>query len=52
MVGTHVMRDEYCYPVLSVDRPYAVGNSGQLRTRIQAFMESVEIKKLQGGGAS
>lgn len=52
MVGTRVLREEFRYPVLSVDRPYAVGNSGQLRTRVQAFMESVEIKKLQGGDAS
>lgn len=49
-VGTQVLRDEYHYPVLSVDRPYAVGHSGQLRTRVQAFVESIEIKKIQGGG--
>lgn len=49
-VGTHVLREDYHYPVLSVDRPYTTGNSGQLRTRVQAFMESVEIKKIQGGG--
>lgn len=47
MVGTQVLRDEYHYPVLSVDRPYVAGNSGQLRTRVQAFVESVEIKKIQ-----
>jgi len=49
MVGTYVMREEYGYPVLSIDRPYAVGNSGQIRTRVQAFVESIEIKKIQGG---
>lgn len=48
-VGSHVLREDYNYPVLSVDRPYAVGSSGQLRTRVQAFVESVEIKKIQGG---
>ncbi len=48
MTGTHMMRDEYNYPVLSIDRPYAVGNSGQIRTRVQAFVESIEIKKIQG----
>lgn len=41
----HIMREEYGYPVLSVDRPYVVGMSGQLRTRIQAFVESIEYKK-------
>lgn len=45
--ATHVMREEYGYPVLSIDRPYVAGNSGQLRTRVQAFVESLEIKKIQ-----
>lgn len=45
-LASHVMREEYGYPVLSVDRPYAVGSSGQLRTRVQAFVESIEIKKI------
>jgi len=49
MVGSHVLRDEYGYPVLTIDRPYAVGSSGQIRTRVQAFVESIEIKKIQGG---
>lgn len=49
MVGTVVLRDDYHYPVLAVDRPYAIGSSGQLRTRVQAFVESIEIKKIQGG---
>lgn len=50
-VASHVLRQDYGYPVLSVDRPYAIGSSGQMRTRVQAFVESVEIKKIQGGGA-
>ena len=50
MTGTFAMREKHGHPVLSIDRPYAVGNSGQIRTRVQAFVESVEIKKLQGGG--
>lgn len=49
VTGTFNMRDKYNYPVLSIDRPYAVGSSGQIRTRVQAFVESIEIKKLQGG---
>ncbi len=49
MTGTHILRDSYNYPVLSIDRPYAVGTSGQIRTRVQAFVESIEIKKIQGG---
>ena len=45
--ASRVMREEYGYPVLSIDRPYAVSNAGQLRTRVQAFVESMEIKKLK-----
>ena len=49
MIGTVVLRDDYGYPVLAVDRPYQIGTSGQLRTRVQAFVESIEIKKIQKG---
>ncbi len=50
MVGSHVLNEKYGYPVLSVDRPYNVSTSvGQMRTRVQAFVESIEIKKIQGG---
>ena len=49
MLGSHILRSEYGYPVLAVDRPYAIASSGQMRTRVQAFVESVEIKKIQGG---
>lgn len=45
--ASRIMREEYGYPVLSIDRPYAVGNAGQLRTRVQAFVESMEIKKIK-----
>ena len=41
------MADEYGIPTLSIDRPYRSGSSGQLRTRIQAFVENVEIKKIK-----
>ena len=49
MLGSHILHNDYGYPVLSIDRPYNVASSGQLRTRIQAFIESMEIKKIQGG---
>ena len=48
--GSVMLRDEYGFPVLSVDRPYNISSSvGQMRTRVQAFVESIEIKKIQGG---
>lgn len=49
MIGSHVLHDDYGYPVLSIDRPYNASGAGQLRTRIQAFVESIEIKKIHGG---
>lgn len=46
--GTTALRDDYGYPVLSVDRPYSIRSSeGQMRTRVQAFIESIEFKALQ-----
>ena len=51
MLGSAMLQADYHYPVLSVDRPYNVAASvGQMRTRVQAFVESVEIKKIQRGG--
>ena len=51
MLGSTMMRDDYNMPVLSVDRPYTIDSSaGQMRTRVQAFVESIEIKKIQKGG--
>jgi len=50
MLGSYMLREDYGYPVLSVDRPYNIdAGAGQMRTRVQAFIESIEIKKLQGG---
>lgn len=50
LLGSTMLREDYNYPVLSVDRPYNISSSvGQMRTRVQAFVESIEIKKIQGG---
>ena len=51
MLGSHILRQEFGYPVLAVDRPYAIASSGQMRTRVQAFVESMEIKRIQKEGA-
>ena len=49
-LGTAMLREDYGFPVLSVDRPYNIASSaGQMRTRVQAFVESIEIKKIRGG---
>lgn len=46
-LASYVMNEEYKTPTLSIDRPYRARSSGQLRTRIQAFVENVEIKKIK-----
>ncbi len=43
---SHIMSEEMGWPVLSIDRVYNAKASGQLRTRFQAFVESLEIKKI------
>ena len=49
---SHIMSEEMGWPVLSIDRVYNAKASGQLRTRFQAFVESLEIKRIQKGGRS
>ena len=49
-LNTQVMQEEYGVPTLGIDREYVVRGSGQLSTRVQAFMESLEIKAIQKGG--
>lgn len=48
-LASHILAEEYGWPVLSIDRSYNVRNSGQLRTRFQAFVEALEIKNIQKG---
>ena len=50
---SHIMSEEKGWPVLSIDRLYNNRGSGQLRTRFQSFVESLEIKRIQKktGGA-
>ena len=43
---SHIMSEEMGWPVLSIDRVYNAKASGQLRTRFQAFVESLEIKRI------
>ena len=52
MLGSHILREDFGYPVLAVDRPYSIATSGQMRTRVQAFVESMEIKKIQKEGVA
>lgn len=49
-LASHVMTELYNYPTVCVDREYTGNASGQLRTRVQAFVESLEIKSINKGG--
>lgn len=36
-------------PVCQIEKDYTNAATGQLRTRFQAFVESLEIKRIQNG---
>ena len=46
-LASYVMSGDYGVPTAAVDRQYTASASGQLRTRVQAFDESLENKKIQ-----
>ncbi len=50
-LASHIITNDFGIPSVSVDRQYTANASGQLRTRVQAFVESLEIKRIQKGGA-
>ena len=49
VIDTVIMKRDFGIPVCSIEKEYINAASGQLRTRFQAFVESVEIKKIQEG---
>ena len=48
-IDTIVLQRDFGFPVCSIEKEYINSASGQLRTRFQAFVESVEIKRIQEG---
>lgn len=48
-IDSVIMPRDFGIPVCSIEKEYINGASGQLRTRFQAFVESIEIKKIQEG---
>lgn len=48
-LASHIMQSDYNIPAVSIDRQYTASGSGQLRTRVQAFVESLEIKRIRKG---
>lgn len=51
VLGVHVLSEEMGIPTIGIERDYTLASAGQLRTRFQAFIESLEIKSIQGGKA-
>ena len=49
MYCQQVMEPEYGVPCMGIEKEYVNTSTGQLRTRFQAFVEALEIKKLSGG---
>lgn len=49
VLANHIMNNELNIPCCTIEKEYALGAVGQLRTRFQAFIESLEIKAIQGG---
>ena len=49
VIDTVIMNRDFGIPVCSIEKEYINTASGQLRTRFQAFVESVEIKQIQEG---
>ena len=43
------VQEELGIPTVGIEKEYTLAGAGQLRTRIQAFVESLEIKHIQGG---
>lgn len=52
VLASHVLQNELQVPCCTIEKEYTLGSAGQLRTRFQAFVESLEIKKLNQGEAT
>ena len=49
VLKSNILINELHVPTCTIEKEYALGAVGQLRTRFQAFIESLEIKHIQGG---
>ena len=49
MMDALILPRDFGIPTCSIEKEYVNSASGQLRTRFQAFIESLEIKKIQEG---
>lgn len=49
VLASHIFVNELNIPCCTIEKEYALGAVGQLRTRFQAFIEALEIKNIHGG---
>jgi len=49
VLKSHIFLNDLHIPTCTIEKEYVLGAMGQLRTRFQAFIESLEIKQIQGG---
>ncbi len=49
VLASHIFANELNIPCCTIEKEYALGAVGQLRTRFQAFIEALEIKNINGG---
>ena len=50
VLANHVFNEEFEIPCLGIEKEYTMSGAGQTRTRVQAFVESLEIKEIQKEG--
>ena len=48
VLAGNILANQYKVPVCTIEKEYMLGSMGQLRTRFQAFVESLEIKAIGG----
>lgn len=49
VLASNIFINELGIPCCTIEKEYALGSIEQLRTRFQAFVEALEIKKIPGG---
>lgn len=52
ILGVHILSEEFGIPCIGIEREYSLSSAGQMRTRFQAFIESIEIKEIKGGSGN
>ncbi|MCR5154226.1 MAG: 2-hydroxyacyl-CoA dehydratase family protein [Lachnospiraceae bacterium] len=49
VLASNVLKTDFGIPCCTIEKDYTLAAAGQLRTRFQAFIESLEIKTIQKG---